>query len=146
MRFRGVVQLKGKTATGIQVPGEVVSELNSGKRPAVRATVNGYTYRTTVAPMGGEFLIPVSADVRQKAQVSAGDEVDVELVLDTDPREVTVPPCLALALAGDAKASRAFYARSFSNKQRLVLPIAQAKTKETQQKRIDKAMEELKAE
>lgn len=145
MRFRSVVELHGKTATGIKVPDEVVSGLGSGKRPAVHATLNGYTYRTTVAPMGGVFLIPVSADVRQKAQVNAGDEVDVELVLDTEPREVAIPPGLASALAADAKASQAFNALSFSKKQRLVLPIEQAKTGETRQKRIDKALSELKA-
>lgn len=145
MKFRATVQLHGKTATGIEVSEDVVTGLGSGKRPAVKAMVNGYTYRTTVAPMGGVFLIPVSAEVRQKAQVSAGDEVEVELVLDTEPREVTMPPARAAALADDAAASQAFDALSFSKKQRLALPIEQAKTDETRQKRLDKALEELRA-
>lgn len=145
MRFRSVVHLHGKTATGIQVPEEVVSELGSSKRPAVRADINGYSYRTTVAPMGGVFLIPVSADVRKKAQIAAGDEVDVDIELDTEPREVAVPPDLALALADDAEAKQVFDSLSFSKKQRLVLPIEEAKTEETRQRRVEKAISELRA-
>ena len=76
MRFRAIIQLSGKTSTGISVPSEVVEGLGSGKRPAVRVTLNGYIYRSTVAPMGGEFLIPISAENRERAGVKAGDEVD----------------------------------------------------------------------
>ena len=72
-RFRATLHLGGKTATGIQVPDEVVAGLGSGKRPAVSVTINGYTYRSTVAPMGGEFWIPVSAEVREKSGVAAGE-------------------------------------------------------------------------
>src|SRR5450631_2849549 len=91
MRFRATIQLNGKTATGIQVPAKVVTPLGPSKRPAVRATVASYTYRSTVASMGGRFMLPVSADVRARAGVAAGDMVTVELDLDTKPREVTVP-------------------------------------------------------
>ncbi len=64
MRFRAVLQLHGKTATGIEVPAEIVASLGAGKRPPVRVTVNGYTYRNTVALMGGQFLLGVSAEHR----------------------------------------------------------------------------------
>src|SRR3954468_1137990 len=94
----------GKTATGIHVPDEVVEKLGGSKRPAVRATINGYTYRTSVASMGGVFMLPVSAEVRERARVAAGDSVDVHLELDTEPREVAVPPDFATALAGNAPA------------------------------------------
>ncbi|HKW23505.1 MAG TPA: DUF1905 domain-containing protein, partial [Ktedonobacterales bacterium] len=104
MKFRATVELGGKTATGIQVPAQVVEGLGSGKRPRVHVTINGYTYRSTVAPMGGVFMLPVSAEVREYAGVAAGDTVDVEVQLDTEPREVTVPPDFAAALDGDADA------------------------------------------
>src|SRR5438445_5998830 len=100
MRFRTTVLQSGATATGIEVPAEVVSALGS-KRPAVRVTLNGYTYRSTVASMGGRFMVGVSAKVREAAGVAGGDEVDVTLSLDTEPREVVVPSDLTEALAGE---------------------------------------------
>jgi hypothetical protein len=83
------VQLGGKTATGIQVPDEVIEGLGSGKRPAVSVTVNGFTYRTTIARKGGVFMIPLSAERRQQAGVAAGDDVEVDVELDA-AREVSV--------------------------------------------------------
>ena len=85
----------GKTATGIVVPAEVVEGLGSSKKPAVRVTINGYTYRSTVATVDAQYMVGVSADVREKAGVAGGDEVDVDIELDTEPREVTVPPDVA---------------------------------------------------
>lgn len=143
MRFRATIELGGKTATGIQVPGEVVEGLGSGKRPRVQVTINGYTYRSTVAPMGGVFMLPVSAEVRERASVAAGDTVEVEVQLDTEAREVTVPPDFAAALDGDADARRFFDGLSYSNKQRLVLAIESAKTSETRQRRISSTVSKL---
>jgi hypothetical protein len=143
MRFRTTVVLGGKTATGLQVPEEVVTALGSGKRPAVHVTINGYTYRSTVAPMGGAFWLPLSAENRERAGVAAGDEVEVEVALDTEPREVTVPPDFAEALDGDAEARRFFDGLSYSNKRRIVLSIEDAKTVETRQRRIAKAVSTL---
>jgi hypothetical protein len=99
MRFRATVELGGKTATGIQVPAEVVTGLGSHRRPSVRVSVGGHTYRTTVAPMGGAYFVPLSAENRTAAGLAAGDQVDVDIELDTEPREVTVPADLAAALA-----------------------------------------------
>ena len=138
MRFRATIQLNGKTATGIGVPEDIVASLGQGKRPPVRITINGHTYRSTVAPMGGEFMLPVSAEIRASAGVAAGDEVDVEIELDNEPREVTVPPDFADALDRDADARRFFDGLSFSNKRRLVLSIEEAKTAETRQRRVAK--------
>lgn len=143
MKFRATIQLNGKTATGIRVPEEVVAGLGSGKRPAVRVTINGYTYRSTVAPMGGVSMLPVSAEVREGAGVAAGDEVEVEVEVDEAPREVSVPPDFAEALDGDAEAKRLFDGLSYSNKRRFVLPIEDAKTPETRQRRIEKAVSTL---
>jgi hypothetical protein len=143
MRFRASIQLNGKTATGIRVPEEVVASLGSGKRPAVHVTINGYAYRSTVAPMGGEFMLPVSAEVRESAGVAAGDEVEVEVELDAAPREVSVPPDFAEALDADAAARQFFDGLSYSNKRRFVLSVEEAKTPETRQRRIAKAVDML---
>ena len=145
MKFRAIVELGGKTATGIRVPAQVVEGLSSGKRPRVHVTINGYTYRSTVAPMGGAFMLPVSAEVREHAGVAAGDTVEVEIQLDTDPREVTVPPDFAAALDGDADAKQFFDGLSYSNQQRLVLAIEGAKTAETRQRRIATTVSKLHA-
>ena len=143
MRFRATILLGGKTATGIRVPAEVVAALGSSRRPAVRVTVNGHAYRSTVAPMGGQFMLPVSAEHREAAGVAAGDEVDVDLELDTEPRVLAVPDDFSAALDRDADARRVFDGLSYSRKQRFVLPIEQAKTAETRQRRIAKAVEAL---
>jgi len=143
MRFRATILLGGKTATGLRVPDEVVAGLGSGNRPAVSVTINGHTYRTTVAPRGGEYLVPVSAENRERAGVAAGDEVDVDIELDTEPREVTVPPDFADALDRHPDARRFFDGLSYSQKQWFVLGVEEAKTAETRQRRIDKAVARL---
>jgi len=143
MRFRTTIEGAGKTAAGIEVPAEVVTALGSSKRPPVRVTINGYTYRSTVAVLGGRFMVGVSADVRAGASVAAGDEVQIEMELDTQPREVTVPAELAHELARDHAASTAFEALSYSRKRLLVDPIANARTAETRQRNIAKAMSAL---
>jgi hypothetical protein len=143
MRFHATILLSGRTATGIPVPPAVVESLGGSRRPAVRVTIGDHTYRSTVAPMDGRFMLPVSAEVRQLAGVAAGDEVDVGIELDTEPREVTVPPDFAEALDGDADARRFFDGLSHSNRQRFVLSIDQAKTAETRQRRIARAVSTL---
>jgi hypothetical protein len=145
MKFRAIVELGGKTATGIRVPPDVIDALGAGKKPAVRVTIGKFTYRTTVAPRGGEFLLPVSAENRAGAGVAAGDELNVEIEVDTEPREVTVPTDFAKALAGNAAAKARFDSLSYSNQSRHVLSIEGAKTSETRQRRIDKAVRELEA-
>jgi hypothetical protein len=143
--FEAELELNGKTATGIEVPPEVIEALGGGKRPAIEVSFSGHSYRTTVGVMGGRFLIPVSAEHRGAAGVSAGDRLKVTVSLDEAPREVEVPAELADALKGDAVARRAFDALSPSGKKRHVLSIAGAKTDETRQRRLDKTMAELRA-
>jgi len=143
VNFRTTVELNGKTATGMPVPTDVVESLGGGKRPAVSVTIGAYTYRTSIGSMGGRSMIPVSAEVREAAGVSAGDEVDVQVELDTAPREVAVPGDLAGKLAEDAVAKAAFEALSYSNKRRLVLAIESAKAPETRARRIAKTVADL---
>jgi hypothetical protein len=143
--FRSTLLQNGKTATGIRVPDDVVEALGSGKRPAVNVTIAGYTYRSTVATMRGVFMLPVSAEVRGGAGVAAGDELDITLELDHEPRVVTVPPDFEEALDHDGQARRFFDGLSYSNKLRYVLAIDGAKSDETRQRRIAKSVEALHA-
>ena len=129
--------------TGIPVPPEVVEALGGGKRPAVNVRINGFDYRTSVGSMGGRFLVPVSAERRAAAGVKAGDTIEVELTLDTAPRELSVPADLAEALAADPAAQAAFDKLSYSARQRHVLAVEGAKTAETRARRIGKVVDEL---
>ena len=141
MEFRATVELGGKTATGIQVPDDVVEALGAGKRPPVVVTVGGYTYRTTVAPMGGAFWIPLAAEHREAAEVAAGDEVDVAVELDSAPREVAVPDDLAAAFDTDVRAM--FDALAFSHRKEWVRWIEEAKKPETRAIRVEKTVTSL---
>lgn len=129
-----------KTATGIEIPEAVIQQLGNSKKPPVKVTINGYTYRSTVAVMGGKYMVGVSADVREKANVAGGDMITVELQLDTEAREVAVPADLAAALAKAPEAKKAFEALSYSRKQFFVLPIDQAKGEDTRKNRIAKTI------
>ena len=140
MRFRATLESSGKTATGIRIPAEVVEALAAGKKPPVRITIGGHTYRSTVATRGDRYLVGVSAENRALAGVEAGDVLDVDIELDTRPREVTVPADLAEALDGDPDARRFFDSLSFSQQQWYVLPIEQAKKPETRRQRVAKAL------
>ncbi len=145
MNFRTTLQLEGKTATGLLVPPEVVTALGRGKKPAVSVTINGHTYRSTIAPRGERFLIPVSAEIRKITGLTAGDEVDVRVEIDDAPREVTVPADFAERLAAEPVVRKFFETLSYSNQSAHVLAIEGAKTPETRQRRLDKAMETLRA-
>ena len=144
MRFRTTVQQSGRTATGIQVPDQVVEALGSGKRPAVKVTINGYTYRSSVAVLSGRYMVGVSAEHRAGAGVAGGDEVDVDIALDTAPREVRVPADLAAALDAEPAARRTFDDLSYSNRSWHVLQVEGAKTSETRQRRIARSVDILK--
>ena len=122
----------------------MIAALGPSRRPPVQVTVNGYAYRTTVAVMNGTFMFGVSADVRRNAGVAGGDKVDVEIVLDTEPREVSVPADLRTALDADPEASRFFGSLSYSHRSAYVLWIDSAKNDETWQRRIPEAVRMLK--
>jgi hypothetical protein len=143
VRFHATVQLNGKTATGIEVPAEVVAGLGPGQRPPVRVTIGEYSYRTTVARMSGRFLISLSAENRAAAGVAAGDEVDVDLELDDAPREVEVPADLAAALARDDAARAAFESLAYSHRKEWVRWITEAKKPDTRTTRITKTVQSL---
>jgi hypothetical protein len=126
--------------TGIVVPAELIERLAAGKRPAVLVSVNGYEYRNTVGVMGGKHMISVSAAVRAATGLKGGDPVHVTLTVAESPREVTVPDDFAAALAADERA-KAFFGKLSNSMQRYhVDTINAAKSADTRQRRIDKAV------
>lgn len=141
--FKTTLLQAGKTATGIVIPPELIQKLEAGKKPPVKVTINGFTYRSTVAVMNGDFMVGVSAENRAGANIKGGDKITVTLELDTAPRVVEVPTELQKLLNKNTAAKKKFEALSNSNKKALTLPIAAAKTEETKQRRIQKAMEAL---
>jgi hypothetical protein len=143
MKLRTEILRAGKTATGIEFPQKVIDALDGGKRPPVRVTINCHVFRSTVAVMGGKYMLGISADVRTAAGVEGGDVVDVEVALDTEPREVSVPLQLKAALARSPHAKRFFEQLSYSKKRVYTLPIENAKTDETRERHLNRAITEL---
>src|SRR5262245_7268926 len=143
MRFRTTIEQSGKTAMGFQVPESVVEALGAGKRPKVRVTINGYTYRSSVAPMGGTYMVGLSSENRGPAGITGPGAAEVDLELDTAPREVVVPDDFAGALDADPAARQMFDGLSYSNKSWHVLQIQAAKADETRRRRIEKSIEAL---
>ncbi|OKH78222.1 hypothetical protein EB73_39050, partial [Mycobacterium sp. SWH-M3] len=129
--------------TGIEVPAGVVEALAAGKRPAVVVDVNGYRYRSTVAPMGGKFLIPFSAERRKESGIGGGDAIDVELTVDTEPRTVVVPDDLRAAIDGSPGAAANWERLSYSRQKAHVTAVEGAKAAETRARRIAKVIAEL---
>jgi hypothetical protein len=145
MKFHTTILQTGKTACGIEVPPEVVEGLGAGKKPPVKVTINGFTYRSSIAVMGGKFMVGVSAENRAGAGVEGGDSADIEIVVDTEPREVEVPEDLAAALSKEQAAQKFFEGLSYSKKSWFVLWITGTKNPDTRQKRLNEAIEMLKA-
>jgi hypothetical protein len=138
--FRATIQQTGKSACGIEVPVDIVDALGRSRRPAVVVTLDGYAYRSTVAPMGGGFWVGVNADHREASGLRAGDEVQVTLDLDTAPRELEVPEDLAAALGADPIAKAFFDRLSYSNRRVHTLSVEDAKTPETRARRVAKSI------
>lgn len=123
---------------------EQVAAIGEGaKRFPVVATINGHSWRTTVARMGGEFLVGLKREVRESAGAEAGDTVEVALELDTAPREVYVPEALAAAVRADKAAAAAFEALAFAHRKEYARWVAEAKREETRERRVAKALEQL---
>jgi len=131
-------------AAAVVLDGQQVAAVGEGaKRFPVVATVNGYTWRTSIARMRGEFLLGLNRAVREEAGVEAGDTIDVELELDTAPREVDVPEALANALAEDSKARAAFAQLAYTHRKEYARWIDDAKREETRGRRVAQALEML---
>lgn len=141
LHFHTRLEARGPAAA-IVLDDDQVAQLGEGaKRFPVQATVNDYSWRTSVARMRGEFLVGLNREVRDGAGVAAGDPVEVTLELDTEPREVEVPDELATALASDAEATARFEAMAFTHRKEYARWIADAKRADTRERRVRQALE-----
>jgi Bacteriocin-protection, YdeI or OmpD-Associated/Domain of unknown function (DUF1905) len=145
IRLRTQLQRRGPAAAIVLDDAQVAAVGEGARRFPVVATVNGYTWRTSVARMGGEFLLGLNREVREGAGVQAGDEVDAAIELDVAPREVDLPGELAEALASDQQASDCFERMAFTHRKEYARWIAEAKRDETRQRRVRQALEMIKA-
>jgi hypothetical protein len=143
MKFKTKIKQGDKTATGIQIPDEVIQALGAGKKPPVKLTVNGYSYRSTVATVDGNFMVGFNADHRAASGLKGSDDVEVDIELDTEPRTVDLPPDLQAALDAEQRAKATFDKLSNSMKGYHVSQVTGAKTDETRQRRIEKSISVL---
>lgn len=126
--------------TGFEIPEAFVEELGGGKKPKVSVTVNGFTYRSSIARMGGQYLLGVSKERRDAAGVAGGDLLEIDIELDTAPRVIDVPPALAEALVDNSKAKAFWDSMSYSNQRWHAEQIEGAKTVETRARRVAKSV------
>ncbi|HKR70774.1 MAG TPA: YdeI/OmpD-associated family protein [Streptosporangiaceae bacterium] len=145
IQFSTQLRPRGPAAAVVLDEDQVAVIGEGAKRFPVVATVNGYTWRTSVARMGGEFLVGLSKEVRTRAGVEAGDNVEVSLELDAAPREVEVPEALAVALAADPQAKASFEQMAFTHRKEYARWIAEAKKEETRERRVGQAVEMIRA-
>lgn len=145
MELQLTLEPQGGNNTGFVVPDEVVEQLGAGRRPKVAVTANGHTWRGSIASMGGRFLLGVTKANREAAGVAAGDVVDLDVVLDEQPRTVEVPDDLAGALAGDPALASAWESWSSSRQKEAARQVAEAKKPETRARRLDKVTAELRS-
>jgi hypothetical protein len=143
LRVRAELQATGGTTTGFQIPDSLVDSLGGGRRPKVAVTVNGATFRTSIARMGDAFWLGVSAERRDAAGIKAGDMLDLEITLDAEPRELEVPADLAAALAENPQAGSFWATLSHSAKSWHTTQVTGAKTAETRARRVARSIELL---
>jgi hypothetical protein len=144
IKFKTVLELGGKTATGFRVPADVVEQLGKGQRPPVVVTIGDYSYRSTVAAYTGEYFLPLAGVHREKVGLQAGDKFEAGVELDTAPRIVELSDDLASALSADPRLLEAFRAMSYSNQRQHAESVADAKTAATRTRRIEKVIEAMK--
>jgi hypothetical protein len=145
LRLNTTLQARGPAAAVVLDDDQVAAIGEGKKRFPVRATINGYSWRTTVTPMRGENLLGLSKEVRAGAGVEAGDAVDVLIELDGQPREVELPEALAQALAADNAARAAYEGLSFTHRKEYARWVADAKREETRTERVAEALERLRS-
>ena len=145
IRFRARLERRGPAAAVVLDEGQVELVGEGAKRFPVVATVNGYTWRTSVSRMGGEFLLGLNREVRDGAKVEAGEDVDVTVELDRAPRVVEIPEALALALADAPDVAAAFEAMAFTHRKEYARWIAEAKQEQTRQRRVQQALDMIRA-
>lgn len=140
MKFTAELRKTGVNTTGVEVPQAVLDQLGGGKRPRVRVSIDGFTFSLTLGSMGGKVMIPVSAERRAAAGLTGGQTYEIGIEIDTAPETIEIPDDLAAALA-DAGAANGFAALAPSRRKEHVRAVNDAKSAETRQRRIAKAVE-----
>jgi hypothetical protein len=143
LTFQTTLERRGPAAAVVLTDEQAAAVGEGRKAFPVQATINGYTWPGRVSRMGGEFLLGLRREIREAASAEAGDEVTVTIALDEAPREVEVPPALALALEGDAEAKARFDALAFTHRKELARWIDEAKKDATRERRVAQALEML---
>lgn len=141
--FRAELLQSGKTTAGFAVPDAIVNELRGGGHPKVVVRAGGYEFRTSIARMGDRYMLGVSSERRTESGMVPGEVYEVEVILDTAPREVELPDDLAAALAADAEAKIFFDTLSYSKQSWHVLKVLEARTPETRARRVRTSVEML---
>ena len=142
MQFRAIVIPSGN-ATAVEIPDDVVQSLGPEARPPVAITINGHTWRSRVAIKDGQRLVGISAANREAAGIAEGQQIEIDLLLDTAPREVEEPDDLKSAIDTNPAARAAFDKLPFGLKAKHVREIEAAKTPEVRARRIGKLVETL---
>ncbi|MEU4426551.1 YdeI/OmpD-associated family protein [Actinoplanes sp. NPDC024001] len=145
MELRAELQKTGGNTTGFRIADEFVAELGGGGRPKVVVRVNGFEFRSSIARMGGEYWLGVSAERRTAGGLEGGQVYDLEIALDDAPRSVEVPEDLAAALAAEPEAQAFWDRMSFSNQRWHAEQLTSAKTAETRARRLAKSLDLLRA-
>ena len=139
--FTTTLLLNGNNV-GIEVPEDVVLGFGVGKRVPVIVTIAGYSYPSTIAVMGGQYVVPMAAEHRKATGVSGGETHEVTLVHDPSPRDTPLPDDLADALTS-AGVREKFAALAPSHRKEHVRSVTDAKSEATRQRRIEKVVEAL---
>jgi hypothetical protein len=143
MEFTAELEATGGTTTGFVVPDDVVEGLGAGRRPKVVVSVAGHTWRTSIASMGGRYLLGASAVVREASGISAGHVYPVTVEVDTAPRTVDVPEDLAVALAADPDAASTWAGLTYSQQRQHAEAVLAAKKPETRARRVSTIVAKL---
>lgn len=144
MKFTSQLTVVENDNAGIPVPEEIVTALGGGNHPKVQLTLNGFTYRSSIAKMGDGFWIPASKDRRKEGNLEVDVPYEIDIALDTAPRTVDIPEELTAHFASNPDTKATWDAVSYSNQLRMVTPINNAKKPETRQRNVDKVIATLK--
>ncbi|MEU4621368.1 YdeI/OmpD-associated family protein [Actinoplanes sp. NPDC023801] len=145
MEYRGELVQTGGNTTGFRIPDALVAELGGGGRPKVVVRTGGFEFRSSIARMGGEYWLGVSAERRTAGGLEGGRTYDLEIALDDAPRTVEVPEDLAAALAAEPDVQAFWDRMSFSNQRWHADQLSSAKTGETRARRLAKSLDLLRA-
>ena len=139
--FQTIIKGFGNNA-GIEVPEKAINDLDSGKKPPVNITIGNYTYKSTVAVMGGKYMISLSKAHREASGLAAGDKIIVELELDASERTVSIPTELQVALNNE-KLDKVFSQLAYSKRKEFCRQVSDAKADDTRNRRIARILSQL---